>query len=66
LGSRNHVHHVSNDGRAAAPLWDAVLQPELFAMADELVRADALLDDPAFFVALTPFPRFDHWPGRRF
>jgi hypothetical protein len=54
------------DGRAAAPLWDAVLQPELFALTDELVRADALLDNPAFFVALTPFPRFDHWPGRRF
>ena len=52
---RNRVHHVSNDERAAAPLWDEVLRPELFALADELVRADALLDDPAFFVALTPF-----------
>jgi IS5 family transposase len=43
-------------------LWDAVLPVELLALPEELARADALLDDPAFFVPLAPF--FDPAMGR--
>jgi IS5 family transposase len=30
-------------------LWDAIVPSELLVLPDELVRADRLLDDPAFF-----------------
>ena len=43
-------------------LWESALPAELQRLPDELVRADALLDDPAFFA---PFaPSFDPWLGR--
>ena len=66
LGSKESCSSCLERWASSRPLWDAVLQPELLALAEEFVWADALLDDPAFFVPLTPFPRFDHWPGRRF
>ena len=55
LGSKKSCSSCLERWASSRPLWDAVLQPELLASAEELVWADALLDDPAFFVPLTPF-----------
>ena len=35
-------------------LWEASLPPELLRLPDDLVRVDALLDDPAFFAPFAP------------
>jgi IS5 family transposase len=43
-------------------LWEAVLQPELLRLPEELARVDALLDDPVFFAPFVPF--FDPRVGR--
>jgi IS5 family transposase len=44
------------------PLWESRLPPEVLRLPEELVRVDALLDDPAFFA---PFaPHFHPVPGR--
>ena len=43
-------------------LWEAVLPPELLRLPEELVRFDALLDDPVFFRPFEPF--FDPRIGR--
>jgi IS5 family transposase len=42
-------------------LWESVLPEELLRLPEELVRVDALLDDPAF--SFVPF--FDPRMGRR-
>jgi transposase, IS5 family len=36
-------------------LWESVLPPELVRLPEELARADALLDDPAFFAPFVPY-----------
>jgi transposase, IS5 family len=36
-------------------LWEASLPPELLRLPDDLVRVDALLDDPAFFAPFAPY-----------
>jgi IS5 family transposase len=36
-------------------LWEARLPPELLRLPEDLVRVDALLDDPAFFAPFAPF-----------
>jgi IS5 family transposase len=43
-------------------LWDALLPPECLRMPEELIRVDALLDDPAFYAPFVPF--FDATIGR--
>ena len=43
-------------------LWESVLPEELQRLPEELVRVDALLDDPAFFAPFVPF--FDPQMGR--
>ena len=43
-------------------LWEAVLQPEVVRLPEQLARADALLDDPVFFAPFVPF--FDPRVGR--
>jgi transposase, IS5 family len=43
-------------------LWESVLPEELQRLPEELVRVDALLDDPAFFAPFVPF--FDPRMGR--
>jgi IS5 family transposase len=35
-------------------LWESSLPPELLRLPDDLVRVDALLDDPAFFAPFAP------------
>lgn len=42
--------------------WEAVLPPEVLRLPGELVRVDALLDDPVFLAPLEPF--FDSRAGR--
>jgi transposase, IS5 family len=36
-------------------LWESVMPEELQRLPEELVRVDALLDDPAFFRPFMPF-----------
>jgi transposase, IS5 family len=36
-------------------LWESSLPPELLRLPDDLVRVDALLDDPAFFAPFAPY-----------
>ena len=36
-------------------LWESSLPPELLRLPEDLVRVDALLDDPAFFAPFVPF-----------
>ena len=36
-------------------LWESSLPPELLRLPEDLVRVDALLDDPAFFAPFAPF-----------
>jgi IS5 family transposase len=43
-------------------LFESVLPEQLLRLPDELVRVDALLDDPAFFAPFAPF--FDPQIGR--
>ena len=43
-------------------LWEAVLPAELLVLPAELVRVDAVLDDPALFAPFVPF--FDPRLGR--
>jgi IS5 family transposase len=43
-------------------LWESVLPEELLQLPEELVRVDAMLDDPVFFSPFVPF--FDPRMGR--
>jgi len=43
-------------------LWEAVLPAEVLRLPVELVRVDALLDDPVLFAPFVPF--FDPRVGR--
>ena len=43
-------------------LWEAILPEELLQLPEELVRVDAMLDDPVFLSPFVPF--FDPWMGR--
>jgi IS5 family transposase len=43
-------------------LWESVLPEELLQLPEELVRVDAMLDDPVFFSPFVPF--FDSRMGR--
>ncbi|CEZ28533.1 transposase family IS1560 [Mycobacterium tuberculosis] len=43
-------------------LWESLLPDEVRRLPEELARADALLDDPAFFAPFVPF--FDPRRGR--
>jgi IS5 family transposase len=43
-------------------LWESVLPEELLQLPEELVRVDAMLDDPVFLSPFVPF--FDPWMGR--
>jgi transposase, IS5 family len=36
-------------------LWESCLPPELLRLPEDLVRVDALLDDPVFFAPFAPF-----------
>jgi transposase, IS5 family len=43
-------------------LWESLLPDEVLRLPEELVRVDALLDDPAFFAPFVSV--FDPWIGR--